>query len=76
MIVSSDIHPQKKIYYVGALIIGELKQIGTKEFDFFSLYCTLKDKSGISMNLFALGLDWLFLIGVVDKQDNKLIICF
>jgi hypothetical protein len=36
MIISSDIHPQKKVYYIGALIIKELKQIDTKEFDFFN----------------------------------------
>lgn len=76
MIISSDIHPQKKVYYIGALIIQELKQLGTTEFDFFNLYTTLKEKENISMNLFSLSLDWLFLLGAIDKKKNKLIVCF
>ena len=76
MIISSDIHPQKKVYYIGALIIQELKQLGTTEFDFFYLYMALKEKENISMNLFSLSLDWLFLLGAIDKKKNKLIICF
>jgi hypothetical protein len=76
MIISSDIHPQKKVYYIGALIIKELKQIDTKEFDFFNLYTSLKKKENISMNLFALSLNWLFLLGAIDKKKNKLIVCF
>lgn len=76
MIVSSDIHPQKKVYYIGALIINELKSLGAKEFDFFYLYTTLKEKENISMSLFSLSLDWLFLLGAIDKKNNKLIVCF
>ncbi len=76
MIISSDIHPQKKVYYIGALIIQELKQLGTTEFDFFNLYTALKEKENISMNLFSLSLDWLFLLGAIDKKKNKLIVCF
>ena len=76
MIVSSDIHPQKKIYYIGALIIKELKSIESKEFDFFHLYTSLKEKENISMNLFSLSLDWLFLLGAIDKKKNKLVVCF
>ncbi|WP_320112538.1 ABC-three component system middle component 6 [Draconibacterium orientale] len=76
MIISSDIHPQKKVYYIGALIIQELKQLGTTEFDFFNLYAALKEKENISMNLFSLSLDWLFLLGAIDKKKNKLIVCF
>lgn len=76
MIVSSDIHPQRKIYYIGALIIQELKKIGTKEIDFFVLYTSLKEKEKISINLFSLSLDWLFLLGAIDKRNNKIIVCF
>lgn len=76
MIISSDIHPQKKIYYLGALIIKELKLLNTKKFDFFSLYTTLKEKESISMNLYSLSLDWLFLLGAIEKKESKLVVCF
>jgi len=76
MIISNDIHPKKKVYYIGALIIEELKLLKSREFDFFDLYLSLNAKEKISINLFSLGLDWLFLLGAIDNKNDKLIVCF
>lgn len=77
MILGQDINPQKQIYYLSALIIQEIKNLNKgDEIDFFNLYNTLKLKEEISINLFALSLDWLFLLGAIKKKNNVVIKCF
>lgn len=78
MILGKDINPKKQIYYISALVINELIQIDKKtEFDFFEIYNSLKEKEkDISINLYALSLDWLYLLGAIKKEKNRLIKCF
>ncbi len=76
MILGKDINPKKQIYYLSALIIEELKKTEVDTFDFFETYRIIKEKEDISINLFSLSLDWLFLLGAVNNNKNKLIKCF
>jgi hypothetical protein len=70
MIVGRDIHPQKKIYYLGAIVLEILKSSNDKGYDFFSLYQQVIKKEKISINLFTLTLDWLFILGLVGCISN------
>jgi len=76
MIIGNDINPKKQIYYISALILEELKLISTQNFDFFQVYYRIKKKENISINLFSLSLDWLFILGAIKHNHNELEKCF
>ncbi|KAA6322613.1 hypothetical protein EZS27_027862 [termite gut metagenome] len=75
MILGKDIHPQRKIYYLGAIVIEILKSTDNRG-DFFSLYQQVSEKEKISMNLFTLTLDWLFLFGLIENRKGLIQKCF
>lgn len=76
MIVDKDTHPENKIYYWGALVIELLQELTSADIDYLSLYKVVKRKYGISMELFALTLDWLFLLGAIDRSNGGIKKCF
>lgn len=77
MIVSKDINPLRDSYYLGAKIIEVIENTETDKHDFLSIYEVLKSKERISFSLFALTLDWLYIVGAIDKPKNgKIIKCF
>jgi hypothetical protein len=77
MIVSKDINPERDFYYLGAKTIEILSSTEDKKMDFFSVFDALKSSEDISLNLFTLTLDWLFIIGAIDKSHKGYIVkCF
>lgn len=77
MILGKDINPKKQIYYISALVLEELKNDNSSEFDFFEVFNSVKRKENdITVNLYSLSLDWLYLLGAIKKEDNRLIKCF
>ena len=76
MIIGKDINPQKQIYYLSALIIEELNNAENSTVDYFNIYYKIKTKEDISINLYSLSLDWLFLLGAIKQKNNKLEKCF
>lgn len=76
MILNRDIHPQRKIYYLGAIVIDVLKSPDNSGNDFLSLYQQIRKKEKISMNLFALTLDWLFVLGLIENNKGLIQKCF
>lgn len=76
MILGKDINPQKKIYYLGAIVIEELKSSQNTENDFIILYQQINKKEKISINLFTLTLDWLFILGLVNNKNGFIQKCF
>lgn len=77
MIISKDINPERDFYFLGAKIIEVLSNSEDKKHDFFTVYEKMKSMEPISINLFTLSLDWLFIIGAVSKSEKGDIIkCF
>lgn len=76
MILGKDIHPQKKIYYLGAVVIEILNSADNEGNDFFLLYQQVNKKEKISINLFTLTLDWLFILGLVENKKGLIQKCF
>lgn len=77
MIISKDINPKRDFYYLGAKVIDILSSSEDDEFDFFCVFEKLKSSENVSVNLFILTLDWLFIIGVINKSDKGQIVkCF
>ncbi len=76
MIIGKDTHPERKIYYLGALVLDELKKSAEKELDFFNIYQKLNERGKISMKLFTLTLDWLYLLGAINSRKGCIVKCF
>ena len=77
MIISKDINPERDFYYLGAKVIEVLSEPENKSFLIIDIYETIKRSENISLNLFTLTLDWLFISGVISKIENgKIIKCF
>lgn len=77
MIISRDINPERDFYYLGAKTIEILLTTDEDKVDFFYVYNKLKSSEDISLNLFTLTLDWLFIIGAISKSQKGYIIkCF
>jgi len=76
MIVSRDIHPERDVYYLGAKVIDILDAQNNQKFDYFDVFGKLRATEKISVNLYALVLDWLFIIGAIKKNDKYLEKCF
>jgi hypothetical protein len=76
MILNKDINPEHSLYFIGSLIINELTKSKNENFDFLELYSGIQYNQMVSMNIFTLSLDWLYLNGVVDINKGKIKKCF
>ena len=76
MILGKDIRPERKIYYLGSLVIDVLNGYPKKEFDFFDVYRDINERMTISMNSFVLALDWLFILGLIRFKTGSIEKCF
>lgn len=72
MIVNKDSNPEKEVYHFGGLLIEVLGESTDTKTDFFQAFQALNEKIKVSMSLFTLTVDWLFLLGAV-KSDGKYI---
>ncbi|MEJ6498206.1 MAG: hypothetical protein HRU18_07285 [Pseudoalteromonas sp.] len=75
MIVSQNNHPQRQLYYLGAKTLAILNRKGGAS-DFFEAYQELKLEEDISLMLFILTLDWLYLLGAVKSEKGWIEQCF
>lgn len=77
MIINKNINPERDLYYLGGKVIEVLNTLKQNQIDYFELYILLNKTSKVSLNLYSLALDWLFILGVI-KKGNKGVIekCF
>jgi len=75
MIISQDNNPQHELYYLGSQVLGILHK-AKGALDFFEVFNSLKKTEDISMSLFVLTIDWLFLLGAVDSKEGAIVKCF
>lgn len=68
MLLPDNIHPEQSIYYNAVFVIKNLHE--SKAADLFKLYEKVTSNLEMSMPVFLLCLDWLFLVNLVDI-DNK-----
>lgn len=73
MIVSADIKPDRDLYFLGSKVIEVLLDYKDMKVDYFELFRKVNSETEISLNLFTLVLDWLFIIGVIKNAENRLI---
>jgi hypothetical protein len=77
MIIGTDINPQNQIYYVGALVLDALKKQRVSQFDFFDTFQCVNTNHRVSIGLYTLALDWLYVINAIrNTKDGGLELCF
>jgi len=70
------VDPQESLYYLGGLTLESLRE-NNNCMRFVDLFLDLNRKKEISISLFALVLDWLFLVEAAEvRDDGMVIICF
>lgn len=76
MIINKDIGMKYKIYYLGSTVLSEITSSALTEFDILDVFARVKQAEPISMNLYNLTLDWLFMLGAIDIKNGRIIKCF
>ena len=77
MIVNKNTNPERDLYYLGGKVIEVLDSFIKYEIDYFDLFISVNKSNKVSLNLYSLVLDWLFILGVIKKGNKGLIIkCF
>lgn len=76
MILSNDIKPERQIYRLGALLLDVLQETPSKTAESFDVYTRLNTREGVSLSVFMLTLDWLFLLGAIKNDKGRIEKCF
>lgn len=77
MIVDRNTNPERDLYYLGGSLIDVLSQKQGNDIDYIDLYQLFNQKQEITINLYSLTLDWLFILGLIAKGENgKIKRCF
>lgn len=71
MLLPDNIHPENTIYYNGSFVLKALQE--NRVIGLLDLYLDIKETSQMSMPIFILCLDWLFLLNVVFVDEQGMI---
>lgn len=71
MLLPDDIHPEQTVYFNGALVFAALQKI--KAARVVDLYLEVTRRRPMSAPLFALCLDWLYMIDAVTLDPDGMI---
>ncbi|MFT6836468.1 MAG: hypothetical protein ACJA0H_002519 [Francisellaceae bacterium] len=72
--ITIDSDPMLNPIYIGASILNELSSIDFTEIGIEELYAAIKDKLDMSYEVFTFSLDWLYIIGALDFNENGLLV--
>lgn len=68
MLIPDNIHPQQTIYFNGAFVLKTIQE--DPEIDMINLFIKTKAEREMSIPVFVLCLDWLFLLNLVRLNDS------
>ena len=68
MLLPDSVQPKNSIYYNGALVLEILQD--AENMNFLDLFTKVRQKSEMSMGVFILCLDWLYLINAAILDSN------
>ena len=75
MLLPDNVHPENCIYYNGAFVLQAMQ--GKSSQDMIELFLNSKELNEMSMPVFLLCLDWLFLINLVTiNSQGRIERCF
>lgn len=74
MLVPDNVHPEQTVYFNGAYVLRAIQRHRLMEI--VDLYFETISQRQMSLPMFILCLDWLFLIDLVTLDDHgKVILC-
>lgn len=71
MLLPDNIHPELSIYYNASIILAELEK--KTEQKFFELYHNVKKSNNMTLSVFVLSLDWLYLIQLAQISEKGVV---
>jgi len=75
MLVPDNIHPEQTIYFNGAFVLKTIQE--NRVMDILDLYIQTINDREMSMPVFVLCLDWLFLLDLVTVDEHgKVVLCY
>lgn len=76
MIVDRNTNPERDLYYLGGKVI-EIIADSEIEYDYMELFADLNKSLNVSISLYSLVLDWLYILGVIRKgKKGRIVKCF
>lgn len=69
MLLDKDTNPERDVYYLGAKVI-EVMSENPEIVEFFDIYEKVNLHEKVSLNLFSLTLDWLYILGVIEGSGE------
>ena len=74
MLLPDNIHPEQTVYYNASHILCILLQ--KKQMNLLDLYVDTTSSIKMSFPVFALSLDWLFLMDIINyNEDGWIVLC-
>ena len=67
MLLPDNVHPENTVYYNGAFVLGAAR--ARPGLDWLDLYAEVRDSRKMSVAVFVLCLDWLFLLGLITLDN-------
>ncbi len=74
MIINKNTNPRREIYYLGALAIEVLSDQSGR-ISLIELFHKVNKKEDITMSLFLLVLDWLYLTDTIEQDQGVIKLC-
>ncbi|KAF0221903.1 MAG: hypothetical protein FD174_234 [Geobacteraceae bacterium] len=68
MLLPDNVHPEQSIYYNGAFVLQALRE--RRVMDLLDLYMSTQTYRQMTMPVFVLCLDWLFLLNLVSLNEQ------
>ncbi|MDR6094025.1 hypothetical protein QE373_001322 [Stenotrophomonas sp. SORGH_AS321] len=74
MLLPDNVRPENTLVFNGAMIIKALKELGSA--GLLELYFEARQYGGMTMPIFVLSLDWLYLASCVEiNGQGDLVLC-
>lgn len=76
MLILTEKNPEKSLYFIGSKLLSFFMQ-RDKAFLVLELYDALIAEIKVGFNRFLLALDWLYMLGAIDlNQEGRVEKCF
>ena len=71
MLIPDNIHPEQTIYFNGAFVLKTIQKHRTM--DLLDLYVQTISERNMTMPVFVLCIDWLYLLNLVTLNDKGMV---
>lgn len=68
MLLPDNVHPENTVYYNGAFVLDAARARPWAHW--LDLYAEVRESQNMSVSVFVLCLDWLFLLDVITLDNN------